>query len=94
MRKIKNVQITYTFKIGYEHIEHLKRIISDLKKYPMNDMSGGGCASDDKVYGYSCKRIGNGSVANVKVRGRERPYANGQLPVDRRVMPIVTTKRG
>ena len=60
MHKIKKVQITYTFNVGYEHDEHLKRIIANLKKAPILNMSGGGCASDDEVYGFSCKLTGKG----------------------------------
>lgn len=55
------VQVTYTFKIEYEHEEHLKSVIKDLGRAPIYEISGAGMIGN-KSYGYSCKRVGKGVV--------------------------------
>lgn len=60
--KKKTVKVQYEFEIEYEHKDHLKHILNDLEKEPINSRCGAGVASDQKVYSYSCKRIGNGKI--------------------------------
>ena len=58
--KKKKVKFIYTFEIEYEHIEHLNDILKSLNDEPIISMSGAGAASNNKVYGYRCKRINGG----------------------------------
>ncbi len=59
-QKTVYVQVTYKFKIGYEHPDHLARIKADLKKTPVFEMGGAGRVdSSPEVYSYSCKRLGD-----------------------------------
>lgn len=59
--KEKIIYIQYPFKIEYEHKDHLKRIVKDLKEKPIEEMIGAGTI-DHKTYAYRCTRKGKGKI--------------------------------
>jgi len=61
--KKRIVRVTYKFEVRYEHDEHRDNIIRELLNDPIFDMSGAGIASDERCYGYECRRIGKGKVS-------------------------------
>jgi hypothetical protein len=66
-RKTIELLVTYKFKVSYEHAEHLRNIKKELKMHPITDMCGAGVATDNVVYGYSCKLIK--AAPNAEITG-------------------------
>ena len=59
--KTKTVNVTYSFRVRYEHEDHLKSILKDLERAPIFEMGGAGMIGNES-YGYSCKLVGKGVV--------------------------------